>query len=279
MAASALPRRELSRLAADCLEVAERGAAVARRGFRAHAAIREKSAHDLVTPFDEATQAELLAILAERHPGVPVVAEEGGDPNGALPRGLAFCVDPIDGTTNFAHGHPVWAVSVGALFDGEPIAGGLVAPCLATTWHGYHGADGGLAMRNGERCSVSETTDLDRALLATGFPPDRSQGPYDNFASFVAVKRRARAVRRCGSAAIDIAFVADGTYDGYWERRLHIWDSTAAAALVLAAGGRITALDGGPARLERGHIVVTNGAIHDQLVAAVASDPGPIVKG
>ncbi len=270
---------ERARLAADCLEIAERGAATARRGFRSGTTVREKTAHDIVTPWDEATQEQLLALLAARHPGVAVVAEEGGDPNAALPAGLAFAVDPIDGTTNFAHGHPVWCVSIGVLFDGEPVAGAVVAPCLDTRWHGYRQGARGVALRNGEPCAVSRTDALDQALVATGFPPERGDGPYDNFASFVAVKRRARAVRRCGSAAIDIAFVADGTYDGYWERRLHVWDSAAAAALVLAAGGRVTAIDGGAPDLRRGHITVTNGVIHDALVAAVHADPGPIVGG
>lgn len=271
-----LSRAERARLAADCLEIADHGALCALGGFRTNVVASEKSAHDLVTPFDIATQERIVAILAERHPGVPVVGEEGGEPGGALPAGLSFAVDPIDGTTNYAHGHPVWAVSIGVLWDGEPLAGAVVAPCLSTKWHGYRDGDGGEAFRNGQPCRVSLTTKIDRALLATGFPPDRSKSPENNFASFISVKRNAQAVRRCGAAAIDIAFVAEGTYDGYWERRLHIWDAAAAAALVIAAGGRITAIGGDPPRYRYGHIVVTNGHIHDELVTLIDRSPGPI---
>ncbi len=263
-------------LAADCLRIAELGSVVALAGFRTRTVAREKSAHDLVTEFDVATQAKLLELIAERHPGVPVAAEEGGEPGAELPPGLSFAVDPIDGTTNFAHGHPFWAVSVGVLYDGEPLGGAIVAPCLSLKWQGHREDDGGVVLRNGVPCRVSDTAVLESSLLATGFPPNRSENPDSNFASFVAVKRRAQAVRRCGAAAIDIAFVADGTYDGYWERRLHIWDAAAAAAMVLAAGGRITALDGGLPRYERGHLIVTNGRIHEELRHAIRANPGPI---
>jgi myo-inositol-1(or 4)-monophosphatase len=260
----------LARLSADCLEIAERASAVALRGFRARPDVSEKSAQDLVTAFDVEAQELAITLFAERHPGVPVVAEEGGTPGMAPPSGLAFVIDPIDGTTNFAYGHPFWCVSIGALLDGEPAVGAVVAPCIATRWHGYRAREGALSLRNGVPCKVSERSRLDEALVATGFPPERFESPYNNFDSFVSVKRAARAVRRCGSAAIDICFVADGTYDGYWERRLHLWDAAAGSALVLAGGGKITALDGSPPVYERGHLVVTNGRIHNALVSAVA---------
>jgi myo-inositol-1(or 4)-monophosphatase len=271
-----LSRSERASLASDCLDIAGLGAEVALSGFRTPIVASEKSARDLVTAFDIKTQERLLALLGERHPGVPIVAEEGGDPHAPLPRGLSFAVDPIDGTTNYAHGHPVWAVSIGVLYDGEPLAGAVVAPCISTRWHGYREGERGEAFRNDEACRVSATSAIERALCATGFPPDRSKSPDNNFASFVSVKRNVQAVRRCGAAAIDIAFVADGTYDGYWERRLHIWDAAAAAALVLAAGGRITALDGSPPRYRSGHIAATNGHIHDALVTLIHRDPGTI---
>lgn len=259
---------ELARLTADCLEVATRGAAVARAGFGGRVANEEKSPHDIVTEYDVRTEQEILAILQRRHPGVPVVAEEMGEAPDTSSMELAFCVDPIDGTTNFSIGHPFWCVSIGVLARGVPVAGAVIAPSIATTWHGFVGEGGGV-FKNGERRSVSSTTDLGHCVLGTGFPPVRDVAPDNNFDSFMSVKKRVRAVRRCGAAAIDMCFVADGTYDGYWERRLLLWDCAAGAAFIVAGGGTITALDGGPPIFARGHIVATNGKIHDQLVRAV----------
>ena len=132
----------------------------------------------------------------------------------------------------------------------------------------------GAAHRNGEPCAVSATSQLSESLLATGFPPQRDQAPENNFDSFIAVKRAAQAVRRCGSAAIDLAMVADGTYDGYWERRLHAWDMVAASAVLLAAGGTITSLDGGAPSYHAGYIAASNGRIHADLLAAIQRGGG-----
>jgi len=211
-------RAELCRIA---LNAAEEAARLLAEGYRSRPRVSEKAKRDLVTEFDLRSQDLLLQRLAEKAPGVPVVAEEptegvhAFDPTEVE---LAFCVDPLDGTTNFVHGHPFFGVVVGVLERGQPVVGAVVAPALATSWHGYVGED----------------------------------------------------VRRCGSAALDLCLVADGTYEGYWERRLHVWDVTAGAALVRAAGGRVTALDGGSADWRVGRLVASNGHIHDALVDAVA---------
>lgn len=262
-------------LAADCLEIATRASHVARSGFGTRPAVATKSANDYVTQWDVATQELALALLAERYPGVPVAGEEDGVDRQAsvMEVPLAFAVDPIDGTTNFAHGHPFWCVSIGVIAQGAPIAGAVVAPALALSWHGWVAADGsgGSVFRNGEPRRVSGTSALGDALVATGFPPVRDKAPANNFDSFMSVKRVARAVRRCGAAAIDLCFVADGTYDAYWERRLHLWDAAAGAAFVVGAGGSVTALDGAsPAQLDRGHIIASNGRLHAELARAVA---------
>ncbi|MFC1643435.1 inositol monophosphatase family protein, partial [Myxococcota bacterium] len=178
-----------------------------------------------------------------------------------------YC-DPLDGTTNFVHGHFFWAVSVGLLDrEGIPMAGAVVAPALGTRWVGYRG---GGAARNGEPCRVSQTQKLTAALVATGFPyVGRDRAPDNNFATFARVKQAVRGVRRCGSAALDACLVADGTYDAYWERALQPWDVAGGLAVLLAAGGTLTALDGSPASLDRGNIVASNGLLHDALVALV----------
>lgn len=253
---------ELTRIA---LAVAEEAGALVLAGWRSPLAITRKGRTDLVTDRDLASEALLRQRLAELTPELPMVGEEAdGEPAVRAPRpGRVWYCDPIDGTTNYAHGHPHWCVSVGLLEDGEPLVGAVVAPVLRTHWTGYRG---GPALRNGEAIHVSDTTDVTDAFVATGFPyGDREREPDNNFASFARVKQVVQAVRRCGSAALDCCLVAEGTYDGYWERVLKPWDVAAGLAIVLAAGGRCTHLDGSPARLERGELLVTNGRLHDAL--------------
>lgn len=240
------------------LEVAEEAAALLLTGYRKHPTPTEKAKRDLVTEFDLKSEALIRARLAAATPDLGIVAEEGG----GEPKPLTWFCDPLDGTTNFVHGHPFFAVSIGLLERGRPLAGAVVAPALGLSWHAYAG---GPAKRSGETCRVSETTDLEHALIGTGFPVNRRDAPGNNFDSFVRVKQAAQGVRRCGSAAIDLCLVADGTYDAYWERKLNAWDVAAGAALVLSAGGRVTALDGGPVDLGIGHLIASNGRVHDAL--------------
>ncbi|WP_437588475.1 inositol monophosphatase family protein [Sorangium sp. So ce1000] len=279
--------RELSEIA---LRVAEEAAALVQAGFRAGPRglrVEEKGPHDLVTEFDRASEDLLVARLGALTPGVAVVGEEQSAARGAAPRGgLVWYVDPIDGTTNFVHGHPFWCVSVGLMDEDLPVAGAVVAPALGLRWTGFRprepeprgaptvpAAIAGEARRNGERCAVSATASLQHAMVATGFPPIRDRAPDNNFDAFMTVKRNAQAVRRCGSAAIDLCMVADGTYDAYWERRLHAWDVAAGSAIVRGAGGVITALDGGPPNYHIGNIVASNGLVHAPIVA-LFSPPG-----
>jgi myo-inositol-1(or 4)-monophosphatase len=156
------------------------------------------------------------------------------------------------------------------MIDGQAVAGAVVAPILGWFWSGSRGNG---AVRNGEACRVSDTTRIEDALLATGFPPDRSDPRYSNLDTYVRAKRQARGIRRCGSASIDLCFVADGTYDGYWERALHAWDVVAGAALVQAAGGTLTALDGEAPRLEIGHLIASNGVLQPALLELVGERP------
>ena len=254
--------RSAEELAQIALQVATEAAHLLHAGFRMHPAVREKHPADLVTEYDLASERLIRARLAELTPEIAVVAEEqGGAP--AAAGGLTWYCDPLDGTTNFVHGHFFYCVSIGIAEAGEPVAGAVVAPELSTYWQGYRG---GPALRNGEPCRVSDTSELTRALVATGFPSDRSRAPHNNFDAFTSVKRQARGIRRCGSAAIDLCLVADGTYDAYWERRLNVWDVMAGSALVLAAGGKLTDLDGSPPDLAVGSVLASNGLVHEHLL-------------
>jgi len=263
---------ERARYAASALLVAEEAGALAARGHRSRPHADRKGRHDLVTEFDRASEDLIMARLAALSPAIPVVGEEHTSAAGTKRRGgLVWYVDPLDGTTNFVHGHPFWCVAVGLMEDERPVAGAVVAPSLALRWVGWVDPEGAasVALRNGARCAVSATSKLDEAMLATGFPPQRDRAPENNFDAFIAVKRAAQAVRRCGSAAIDLCMVADGTYDAYWERSLHAWDTVAASAIVVAAGGTVTALDGGPTNHHVGHVAASNGLLHSALVTAI----------
>ena len=248
------------------LAVARGSAAILMEGYRRPVEVEHKGPIDLVTRWDRASEDALRAALGRAFPGVALVAEESAA--GGAPEGLALWADPLDGTTNFVHGHPFFAVSI-ALADGpELLAGAVVAPALGHAWHAARGHG---AWRDGAPCRVSATAALDRALLATGFPYDNATNPLDNFAEFAALTRRSRGVRRCGAAALDLCLTADGTFDGYWERFLKPWDLAAGALVVREAGGRTSDLSGGAEDFRAGWMVASNGRVHDALVAALAA--------
>jgi len=255
-------------MASIALDVARAAGELALRGHRQPKRVKHKAHEEIVTEFDIEAERLIRGALARTTPDIPVVAEE----EGGQEAGVVWYVDPIDGTVNYSRGHPFWAVSVGLVEHGIPVAGAVVAPSLGLAWHGWMG---GLALRNGEACHVSSTDDLRNAMLATGFPYDRRTSQENNFSQFLALKRVALGVRRCGSAAIDLCLVADGTYDGYWEMKLRPWDIAAGAALVLAASGQVTAYDGAPLDLLRGEIVASNGRIHERLLHVRREASGP----
>lgn len=257
-------------------DAAREAAALVRAGFRKRMNVEHKGAVDLVTSYDRDSERLLRERLGPL--GVPFVGEELGGTRSA--EGLALLVDPLDGTTNFVHGHPFWCVSIGLVDGADPILGVIVAPELDSEWWGFVADDGShVAVRRThgieEPCVVSRADRLDDAMLATGFPYDRRTSPDNNFDAFVAIKKQCQAVRRCGSAALDLCFVADATYEGYWERKLKPWDIAGGGAIARAAGGRVTDFDAGATFLATGHVVATNGRIHDALLAALARVPPP----
>jgi myo-inositol-1(or 4)-monophosphatase len=257
---------DLPILLQSALDAAREAAALVERGWRKRPATEHKRARiDLVTCFDRDSEALLRDRLGRTTP-FPIVGEEAGGVRATGAQAATWYVDPLDGTTNFVHGHPFWCVSIGLIAGDVPVLGVVVAPSLRMEWTGVAG---GRAERNGEPCRVSEIEHLDDALLATGFPYDRRTSKNNNFDAFVAIKKKAQAVRRCGSAAMDLCLVADGTYDGYWEMKLGPWDVAGGTAIVLAAGGRISDYAGKDADVTQGSVVATNGRIHDELVQAL----------
>jgi myo-inositol-1(or 4)-monophosphatase len=203
--------------------------------------------------------------LAAAFPNDTIVAEEGSEVGSGRGRGAGrvWYVDPLDGTTNFSHGFPLFSVSIGLTVDGRARLGVVEAPAVG--WS-FSGVVGGRATWNGRSISPSVTAEIKRALVVTGFPYARNP-TQDNLAEWAALVAAAQGTRRLGSAALDLCFVACGWLDAYWERMLHPWDLVAGAAIVNAAGGRATELDGSPFDGETGRVLATNGLIHDQMSA------------
>ena len=227
-------------------------------------AIRTKSnPKDLVTEWDVRSEELIRAVLDERVPGVAFLGEEGGGDAGA-PTGLRWVVDPIDGTVNFAHGLPVWCVSIAVEDETGVLAGVVTAPRLGWWFEAIRGA--GARDGEGARLEVSAIEQLGQALLATGFPYDIATDPNNNLAEWGHLQRTAGACRRLGSAALDLCMVARGWFDGYWERKLKPWDVAAGALIVAEAGGTVTNTRGGPFDPHGGEVVATNGAIHQGLI-------------
>ncbi len=249
------------------LEVAERVArdagSMVLRGWRGGGDISHKGRFDLLTEHDLRSEELIRAELEHAFPGRRFVGEETAETGDGE---LVWYVDPIDGTTNFAHGHPFFCVSV-ALYDGaEGLVGVVHAPALGTTWKAAKHSG---AFRNGERCKVSTRAALEEALCATGFPYDRWTTPDNNREELSLFLRRTRGIRRCGSAAIDLCLVADGTYDIYWEQGLNAWDMCAGALMVLEAGGRLSTYEGLKADPRSGKLIASNGLLHDAALSTV----------
>ncbi len=251
------------------LEVALRAAVMAGEACMRHferldrRTVHSKSARrDLVSAADLASERVLLEEIGRAFPGDAIHAEESSRASGADPGGTWF-LDPLDGTTNFVHGLPEFTVSVGRFVDGAPAVAVVHAPRLHETFAARRGAG---ATRNGRPIHVSATEDLPDALIATGFPYRRTEVANDNVANFANLVLRVRDLRRLGSAALDLAFVACGRFDGYWEMHLEPHDVVAGALLVREAGGRVTAIDGSDGWAGGKSILATNGSVlHDTL--------------
>jgi myo-inositol-1(or 4)-monophosphatase len=220
---------------------------------------------NLVTEMDARAEALVVDRLRAAFPDDAILAEERGAEAGRS--GRRWIIDPLDGTTNYAHGVPMFAVSVALETPRGVVLGVVYDPNQEELWVAERG---GGAVLNDTPVHVSASATLDASLLTTGFPYDIRQRADNNLREYAAFAVRARAVRRFGSAVIDFAWVAGGRFDGFWELRLGPWDAAAGALLVEEAGGRVTDLRGGPLDLEAPTIVASNGRIHDAMLAVLA---------
>jgi myo-inositol-1(or 4)-monophosphatase len=242
--------------------MAREAGAILREGWgKAHRPER-KGRIDLVTEYDRRSERLLLERLGERFPDHAVLAEESGAQQGG-DGWVRWLIDPLDGTTNFAHNYPFFAVSIGVEMEGALAAAAVYDP---TRDEMFAAARGEGATRNGGAIHVSDTSAVESALLVTGFPYDVREHPERSVPRFQEMLRRAQGVRRDGSAALNQAYVACGRFDGFWEASLSPWDMAAGVLLVREAGGLVTRYDGSEFRLEEKQILASNGRLHREMM-------------
>jgi myo-inositol-1(or 4)-monophosphatase len=223
----------------------------------------EKGAGDYVTESDRRSEAAILEVLSRETPGIAVLAEEGGGKRGAT----IWAVDPLDGTTNFIRGFPSVAVSVGLLDHGRPVVGVVIAPFLSLEFAAAVGA--GVSL-NGVRLPRLHATDPARAVVATGFPFRNKQRLPRYLAVMEGALQRFEDLRRVGAAALDLAWTAAATFDGFFELGLQPWDIIAGAALVIEAGGVVSDWSGGDSWVETGNILAAPESVHQALLELAA---------
>ncbi len=248
-------------------EIAEEAGAglLERFGRLTGAEIERHGRRDVVTEADREAEALIRRRLERAFPGVPVLGEEGSRAARLREEGShgpVWIVDPLDGTVNFVQGIPVFAVSLGYVEEGRPLAGVVHLPVLGQT---FLGAPGSGAFEGDRPIAVGVTPRLEDAIVATGFAYARNDLEDDNFSNVRRVGLAARGIRRMGSAAVDLAYVASGRLDGFWELHLKPWDVAGGGAIVLAAGGTVTDQRGGEDWVFGGHVVAANGLLHEEL--------------
>lgn len=221
---------------------------------------------DLVTKVDRMSEEAIVSIIRDKYPDHQILAEEGTNQESASP--FRWIIDPIDGTTNYAHNFPCFAVSIGVEVSGHMAAGVVYDPVRDEC---FTAIEGGGAFLNGSAIHVSNVDKLDRALLATGFPYDRREHPDDYLVLFRKFMMKAQEIRRPGSASIDLCYLSSGRIDGFWECKLKPWDVAAAAVIVKESGGQISDFKGNKFSIFGNETLASNGRIHDEMVELAAS--------
>lgn len=229
--------------------------------------IQEKSfAGDLVTEADGHSEKAIIEILQKAYPTHSILSEEAGELLQESP--YLWVIDPLDGTTNYTHGYPMVSISIALLYQNAPITAVVFNPILDELFTSEKGQG---AFFNQRQLHVSKNATLTKSLLATGFAYDRNKTKDNNYKEFCHITSLSQGVRRLGSAALDLSYVAAGRLDGFWERGLKPWDMAAGILLITEAGGLVTSYEGTPYDLQSGRILATNGLIHDELKCALAS--------
>lgn len=248
----------------DLVCMAKEGGAILKGNYGNEQSIHFKGEIDLVTDVDRQSEERIMEMIVKRFPGHSILTEESPPVEGDSP--FRWIIDPLDGTTNYAHGYPFFAVSIALERDGEVIAGVVFDPIREEC---FEGILGGGAYLNGVRIKVSKVEILRRSLIATGFPYDINVTKQNNIDYFEAYAKAAQALRRDGSAALDLCYLACGRFDGFWELKLKPWDTAAGSLIAIEAGGRITGLAGEAYSIYDGDVLASNGNIHGEMMEVV----------
>ncbi len=251
----------------DLVSIAKEAGSVIREGFGKSFKIEYKTGeNNLVTEIDKASEKVITDFIWKKYPSHSILAEEGsGEQQDSE---YLWVIDPLDGTTNFAHGLPIFSVSIGLQKNGKTIAGVVYDVMRDIIYSAELGAG---TFADSEKITVSKNDNLAHSLLVTGFPYNKKENPDKLFERFIALTKTARGVRRLGSAAIDFCYLASGVFDGFWEVHLHPWDICAGKLIVEEAGGLVTDFHGNKTNIYTKRILSTNGKIHEQVIKVMNS--------
>lgn len=246
------------------IDAAMKAGKILNEGFRTSFKISSKEGrNNFVTEYDLLSETIIIETLKKHFPDSYFLAEESGNSGTKKDNKIKWIIDPLDGTTNFAHSLPIFCISIAAELNNEIICSTIYQPVLDEMFLAYKGSG---ATRNGNTIVVSESTDFDSSFLVTGFPYNVNENPCDCIEVFVDIIKQGIPVRRLGSAALDLAYVAAGIFDGFWEIELNPWDIAAGALLVEEAGGRVTTYTDSEFSVYGKSILATNGLIHSKAV-------------
>jgi myo-inositol-1(or 4)-monophosphatase len=252
----------------NLIELATRAAREAGAILRDYASrdfgVKHKGRIDLVTEVDLESERHIRNLITEYYPGHQILAEEGGASGGE--GDYCWIIDPLDGTTNYAHRYPMYCVSIGVEHRGENVLGVVYDPNRDELFAAERGSG---ATLNGKTIGVSTVSGLEKSLVVSGFPYDVRERMSDYLPVWERFLSKAQAVRRDGAAALDMCYVAAGRFDGFWEFGLHPWDTAAGWVVVEEAGGRVTRADGGPFDNRCDNLLCSNGLIHDEMAAVI----------